>query len=210
MAETDSKPYGVIYCITNTVNGKCYVGQTTMDMERRWRCHCKSRSSKTRIWYAIEKHGRDAFHIEVIALAASKQELNALEVQHIAARNSVDASVGYNVAPGGGGSGPRTLESVQRGASQIRGRKMSEEQVEKMAATKRGRPRTASEQAVLDMMKELRTGQKHTAESRKKMSEANTGRKRPTVTDETRAKLAESARRQWEQGRGHSPKRSKS
>jgi len=34
-----SKPFGVVYLITNTVNGKVYVGQTTVGVSKRWKGH---------------------------------------------------------------------------------------------------------------------------------------------------------------------------
>ena len=33
------KPYGIIYKITNKVNGKCYIGQTTKSLSDRWSKH---------------------------------------------------------------------------------------------------------------------------------------------------------------------------
>ena len=37
--DSASKPFGVVYLITNTVNGKVYVGQTINGLSKRWKGH---------------------------------------------------------------------------------------------------------------------------------------------------------------------------
>ena len=204
MATVNFRPYGSVYLITNSANGKVYVGQTTMTLYARWRAHATCRN--TRIGAAIQEHGRSVFLVALLGTAETQPELDALEAFHIARLNAQDPDVGYNATSGGRGAKiKKSREAVERGASQIRGRKMTADQVEKMAASKRNRPRTAAEQAVLDRMRGLRTGKTHSLESRRKMSESLTGYVRPPATAETKAKLAEAARRQWADGRGHSP-----
>jgi group I intron endonuclease len=206
MAESDFRPYGSVYLITNTANKKVYVGQTTMTLHARWRAHATSRSMK--VGLAIQQYGRAAFVMELLGTAETQNALDSLESEHIARLNSQDPANGYNSTSGGRGATiKKSRESIERGASQIRGRKMTPEQVEKMAASKRGRNPTEAEWAHLNRMKAMRTGVKHSDESRKKMSEALIGYKRPPATDETKARLAASARKQWAEGRGHSPKK---
>lgn len=203
MADFDSTPYGSVYLVTNKVNGMMYVGQTTMTLHARWRAHATCKS--TRIGSAIQKYGRINFTMDLLGTADSQDALDDLEAEHIARLNSQDVAIGYNATSGGRGAFiKKSRESIERGASKIRGRKMTAEQVEKMAATKRNRPRTEAELAALQRMKELRIGVKHSAESRRKMSEALLGYTRPPATAATKEKLAEAARRQWANGRGHS------
>jgi hypothetical protein len=51
---------GFIYVVTNTVNGKVYVGKTTKPFDGRWKEHQRITRSKSKRHYlhnAIRKHG---------------------------------------------------------------------------------------------------------------------------------------------------------
>lgn len=206
MATPDSKPYGVIYLVTNNITGKVYIGQTISSIAARWKGHCNA-GGNSRLWLSIERHGRSAFSVEKIDQADTKQELDELERFYIAAYGSRHKDVGYNFERGGSGE-PKTKDAVERIAAKLRGRKVPKDAVEKMAATKRNRPRTPAEQAVLNRMAEMNRGRRHTAESIRKMSEAVTGRKTGPLTPEHRKKLSDAAKEQWKSGRGHTPRRS--
>ena len=59
-----------IYKITNTVNGKVYVGNTSRSIEKRWHEHCsdakRDRSKHRPLYAAINKYGIEKFKIEAI------------------------------------------------------------------------------------------------------------------------------------------------
>ncbi len=92
--------YGLIYAITNSINGKRYVGLTTASIERRFENHIRFASSKdgdkTILGRAIRKHGASNFSIRELATANSSEELSALEVKYIDEFKSE-----YNTAEGG-------------------------------------------------------------------------------------------------------------
>ena len=95
-----------IYKITNTVNGKLYIGQTC-DMKMRMR-HYRSASNvkpkhRTAITDAMYKYGFDAFTFEVIDTGKNEEEGNELEMQYIAEYDTFDTDLGYNSSPGGDG-----------------------------------------------------------------------------------------------------------
>lgn len=203
MACKNSTPYGVIYVLTNQVNGKKYVGQTIMDVQLRFSRHCLRSQYKTRISFAIQKYGKDKFSVYTVASAKNQADLDYLERLFIADLRTTESDHGYNVTPGGRG-GIRTKEAAAKSAEKLRGRKIPKESIEKMAATKRNRPRTEAEQAVLDRMIQMAKGRKHSPEAIRKMSEARKGKPGPPMTEERRRKLSEAAKRQWANGRGHS------
>lgn len=93
-----------IYVVTNSANGKRYVGQTIQSIEARWRQHCSLQGKCRAIESAIRKYGAGAFSIEEIAVAESQSELDALERLWIARLNTVSPN-GYNLSGGGEGAG---------------------------------------------------------------------------------------------------------
>ncbi|MBQ6005770.1 MAG: GIY-YIG nuclease family protein [Selenomonadaceae bacterium] len=64
---------GVIYLITNTLNGKMYVGQTRQKLSSRIYGH-KSNKGKSAIDVAIRKYGWENFTVEVLETCAKISE----------------------------------------------------------------------------------------------------------------------------------------
>jgi len=89
---------GVIYKVTNIINGKVYVGQTRNSMEYRMKQHLRS---KDNVYFhrAIRKYGEDSFKWEVLVECPIK-DLNAQESYWIKHWNSFSAE-GYNLTNGG-------------------------------------------------------------------------------------------------------------
>ena len=100
-AAINSKPFGIIYCVTNKVNGKRYIGQTTMPLYKRWHAHKRADGRCLSLSAAIKKYGAECFEVVEIDRAYSREELDAKEIAHIAAANSLDPAFGYNLRPGG-------------------------------------------------------------------------------------------------------------
>lgn len=101
----NSEKYGTIYKITNTKNGKIYIGQTIRTLAERFTCHCKpcsaSRKNGMPIAKAIQKYGKDCFIIEKIDTAETKEELNKKEIAYISSFESYKKNIGYNISSGG-------------------------------------------------------------------------------------------------------------
>lgn len=81
-----------IYKITNTVNGKCYIGQTCRGAEVRFKQHLNSDSILGR---AIKKYGSAVFTLEVLCSTCDKDEANRLEHENILKFKTVTPN-GYN------------------------------------------------------------------------------------------------------------------
>ena len=66
-----------IYCITNHVNGKKYIGKTTSSVSKRWKEHCrdykKERCKDRPLYRAMNKYGIDSFSIEMLEECSSKE-----------------------------------------------------------------------------------------------------------------------------------------
>lgn len=93
--------YGYIYKVTNTVNGKVYVGQTKDTVEIRWKKHldnAKNNPDKQIICKAMSKYGVDNFNVEEICRVPF-EDLDFFEVYYIKKYDSFQN--GYNMTPGG-------------------------------------------------------------------------------------------------------------
>jgi hypothetical protein len=112
-----SAAYGHVYLVTNKINGKQYVGQTTGHPERRWwRGHVHAASAlgsiQMPIVLAIRKYGAEVFVLEILSCAHSQQELDYQECTAVLNFNTF-APNGYNLRAGRG-SGCMSSELRQR------------------------------------------------------------------------------------------------
>lgn len=85
-----------IYKITNTINNKVYIGQSS-NIEERWKKHRYANDDFT-IHKAIRKYGIENFTFSILE-ECSKEYLNDREVYWINYYNSLEE--GYNMIPGG-------------------------------------------------------------------------------------------------------------
>ena len=97
-------PY--IYCITNLVNNKKYVGKTSLpDINQRFIQHkndCnKSRNDNRPLYRAMRKYGKENFIIELIEQVDTEEEACLKEQYWIKQLNTY--KYGYNITYGGDG-----------------------------------------------------------------------------------------------------------
>ena len=91
----------IIYKITNLVNGKIYVGQTTRPLSFRASEHKHGKDRCSVLKAAIKKHGFENFVVEVLEECRSQDELNDRECYWILTLKSNIRGIGYNMTPGG-------------------------------------------------------------------------------------------------------------
>lgn len=171
MATSDSKPYGIVYCVTNLVNGKRYIGQTTMPLARRWSAHCGANVSCRALSAAIRKYGRGHFTIEQIDAATTRDQLDKMECLYIARFGTMDRALGYNLREGGNTSTPSD-ESRKRMSKAKTGTTMPEAQRMKISAALKGRVKSAEHNARVSAAK---SGKPLSEEHRSKLSAARMG-----------------------------------
>lgn len=89
-----------IYCFTNRLNNKKYIGQS-IDLNRRIKEHWSHHGIKhnSAIDLALEKYGHDIFTVEILEFC-SREELNNKESYWIKTLNTI-APNGYNLTNGG-------------------------------------------------------------------------------------------------------------
>jgi len=166
-----------IYKITNTVDGKFYIG-SSQDIPRRWREH-KSRMNRNchcnkHLQNAWHKHGEDAFTFEVLLLC-NVDDLSRYEQAYI---DALDPE--YNISI--------YVEAFARGLRFT----FSEEHRRKISEAAKGKPRpwlSGKHNGMYGRSGESNPnyGKHHSEEARAKMSEAAKGR---VFSEETRAKMS--------------------
>lgn len=153
--------YGIIYKITNQINGKIYIGQTVQPLQRRFKQHISMalrnlpNLSHIHLYAAIRQYGPQAFNIEQIDSASSRNELNQKEQYWITTLQTLNTAVGYNCAYGGQGN--VAYERLLAGAAKRKGRKMTEETRRKISLANKGKPKSAEHKKHLSEHHHLKT-----------------------------------------------------
>lgn len=104
-----------VYKISNNINNKVYIGQTTRPIEKRFQRHINDAINcklDTHFARAIRKYGAENFHIEVIDTATTQEELTEKEQYWIKKYNSIDC--GYNETDAACKCGGNTYKSKNK------------------------------------------------------------------------------------------------
>jgi group I intron endonuclease len=197
-----------IYCITNSSNGKRYVGQTSHSLQTRLGNHFRAARAHRmyRLQQAIRKWGEENFSISLIRITLTQAEANDAEKHYIAVYRSFEHAFGYNMTEGGfamsekaresrrarwlGDSNPsRCLETRSRG---MLGRRHSDSSKRQISEAHRGRRLTSAQREHLrvvntgrkcdwaDKISAALKGRKFTVAHRNKLSMAARSRKPST------------------------------
>ena len=170
-----------IYKITNTINGKVYIGQA-QDIEKRWKDHIKDSEKGNQVIYrAMRKYGVENFSFEVVE-ECSIEELDEKEIYYIEEYNSyihAENSNGYNMTLGGGGvRGYKLSKEARDKISRVhKGKVASQELREIRSRNSRGEnnPNYGKHWSneIKEKIRQGNRGRKHTEEERLKISKAN-------------------------------------
>ncbi len=161
-----------IYSITNTINGKQYIGKSSRIKER-WSEHKRklknNKHYNPHLQYAWNKYGANAFEFRIIK-CCKERYLNRFEKLYIKIYNTRET--GYNIHKGGGcGSGEDALfyghyhtEETKKKLSELnKGKKCSEETKKKLSVIAKERYK--------DKKNHPWYGRKHSEESKKRIKE---------------------------------------
>lgn len=171
---------GVVYCVTNKINGKQYIGKSIYSMQKRKRNHendaVKMVDSSPIFHRALRKHGKDNFDWEILFRGNNEEILLKVEIDFIKEENTKKPN-GYNILDGG---------CIGNGKPML-GFKHSEETKRKMSKKAKEKFQSMSEEDILEQIKIMnkareglpgpRLGAVVSAETRVKMSKAQKGKK---------------------------------
>ena len=128
-----------VYCHTNLINGKKYVGITKNVPEIRWGYNGINYKNCTLFWKAIEKYGWDNFSHDILETGLSEKEAIEKERYYIKLWDTMKTN-GYNLTSGGEVNKEIDEEYRQRLRDSHLGIKYSETTRKNMSKAKMGHP----------------------------------------------------------------------
>lgn len=153
-SEKEIKNKWLVYIHVNKLNNKKYVGITSRKPSDRWGKNGNKYKSSPYFYNAIQKYGWDNFEHIILFTGLDEDVAKQKEKELIKSYQTNNKNLGYNCTDGGDGSC---------------GRKLSDEQIEKI--------------------RQKLIGKKHTDEWKREMSEIMTGRE---FTEEWKNKISKS------------------
>ena len=148
-----------------TPNGKIYIGITKQRVQKRW-FNGEGYKGCSYFYKAIKKYGWENIKHEILFTELSKEEAEEKEIELIKFYDSTNCRKGYNLRKGGSLCGFNDEAKKRMRESHI-GKKLPEEQKDKIRLAQIGRPPTYG-----------MLGKKHSEETKIKMSLASKGKKK--------------------------------
>lgn len=172
----------IVYLVRNKKSGKSYVGKTKRTLEQRWREHVRNAKighTSMGLYFAIRKHGEEAFQLHVLAECTDEGALDLAERHWIAFLDTYRN--GYNLTQGGDGlRGYKHTDATKKRMSEYRrGRPMPEGFSEKQSLRQLGVPKPSVSKHHIGEGNPM-FGKHHCEEARKKISQALRNRVRST------------------------------
>lgn len=196
--------HGIIYKVTNLINGKCYIGQTTHDLEWRKKYHIyNTKYCKNYFLNALKKYGENNFNWEIIDTANSQKELDEKEKYYISFYKTLNKNLGYNLRDGGNGGTPNEQARLNMSKAQKK-RFLNPNELLKLSKARKGKigtmkgkhhteenkikMREISKLSYMNGRINNRKGIKLSEETKQKIRDAN---KNMIFSEETRKKISE-------------------
>lgn len=132
-----------VYCHTNKINGKKYVGITSQKPEKRWG-NGNNYVDNTYFYKAIKKYGWEEFSHEILFTGLSRKDAQDKEIELIAKWDLNNRSKGYNIQKGGEGVDAVSDEIRLKMSNAKKGKKLSEETKRRMSIGRTGDKHFAS------------------------------------------------------------------
>lgn len=152
----------IVYLVTNNINSKQYVGQTSQDLMKRWKGHQRpfNQRKNSYLYNAIQKYGEENFTVKPLLVVDSKEAMDYYEIEMIRLLDLRNPDKGYNLTDGGGGMLGFKLskKTKKRMSEHIK----TEEHCQKISISKLGN--------------QARLGMKHSEKTKRKMSKVAKGR----------------------------------
>jgi group I intron endonuclease len=173
-----------VYCITNNINDKVYVGQHSKDdleayLAYNIRHALANSGNKTYLYRAIRKYSGDAFTIQSLISPIDKESMDWWEIFFIQTLGTQNPNIGYNITSGGGGrlgiKRPHTDAEKEHMSEVMMGRKVT--WAHKISVAQKGRTFTP------EHIIALKAGQK--------------GNKKPSRSPEHSRKISEHRKLWW-------------
>lgn len=179
----------IIYCLTNLVNRKRYIGLTKLELSRRVAQHATALSV---VGKAIRKYGIQSFQIQIIDIASNYEVLQEKERFWIAHFRSA-APRGYNLTSGGDGNHDMPAH-VRRRMGAVKGSKQSEETKQKRSRSLRrfyaDAERSKEAREKIAAGGRATRGRKLTKAQCRHISEIQRGQKRSPLSLEVKQKIS--------------------
>ena len=176
-----------IYCITNKINNKTYIGQRKCPENKLLETD-KYMGSGSYLKNAQRKYGLQNFTKEILAITETEENINLLEEIFIKLYREIGKAE-YNIADGGRQirfSGENAIKVYSKISNSLKGHKVSEEHKRKISQSLKGHK--FSEEHKRKMGQSLK-GRKFSEEHKRKMGQSQKGRKH---NEETKRKMSQS------------------